>query len=215
MASKKANKTTVFTTNYVSCMWGAGLKGGVVYVASGASHPETVLEDLKKYYGNEIKGYYCKTVDTLESISTKLEKQLEDKNNLSQYLYEVKVTDIKKIIKTVTDSKTGSTMGPVKIKAAKDDDEDDEEESEDEPEPPKKAVKETKKDEKKTEKKEEKKDEKKADAKKVVAKEVKEKDTKKKEATAKITKEEPVKKSNKTVINLSDDSDDDDDEEEN
>jgi hypothetical protein len=222
MATKKINKATVFTTNYVFCVYGGAMKVGLCYATTSDTHPEEELKELYKYYGNEIKGYYCKTTDSLETLSTKLAKELKDKSNLSDYLYEVKVTDIKKIIKTVAESKTGTTMGPVKQKATGDDEEDDDE-SEDEAEPIKKAIKEevkkevkkeTKsKDEKKDEKKDDKKDDKKADTKKVVAKEVKEKDTKKKEVSAKITKEEPVKKSNKTVINLSDDDSDDDEEE--
>ena len=219
MATKKINKATVFTTNYVFCVYGGAMKVGLCYATTSDTHPEEELKELYKYYGNEIKGYYCKTTDSLETLSTKLAKELKDKSNLSDYLYEVKVTDIKKIIKTVAESKTGTTMGPVKQKATGDDEDDDE--SEDEAEPPKKATKEEVKKEvkketkSKDEKKDDKKDDKKADTKKVVAKEVKEKDTKKKEVSAKITKEEPVKKSNKTVINLSDDDSDDDDEEEN
>ena len=218
MATKK-NKTTVFTTNYVYCVYGGGLKVGLSYVTTGATHPETALEELKKFYGNEIKGYYCKTVDSLETISENLKKELKDKTNLSDYLFEAKVTDIKKIIKTVADSKTGSTMGPIKVKETKDedDDEDDDEEEDDKPEPSKKAVKETKsKDEKtkETKVKDEKpketksKDEKKVEPVKKITKDVKE--TKKQDDKKKVTKEET--KSNKTVIQLSDDSDDDEEE---
>ena len=218
MASKK-NKTTVFTTNYVYCVYGGAIKVGLSHVRTGATHPETVLEDLKKYYGNEIKGYYCKTVDSLESISTKLQKELEDKNSLSEYLYEVKVTDIKKIIKTVADSKTGTTMGPPKQKATEDDDDDEESEDDEKPEPAKKVTK--AKDDKDTKEKDTKekdtkvketkaKDEKKVEPKKVATKEIKEtKETKKVDTKKKVTKEDPKEtKSNKTVIELSDDSDD-------
>jgi hypothetical protein len=217
MASKK-NKTTVFTTNYVYCVYGGAIKVGLSHVRTGATHPETVLEDLKKYYGNEIKGYYCKTVDSLESISTKLEEELKDKNGLSQYLYEVKVTDIKKIIKTVADSKTGTTMGPPKQKATEDDD-DEESEEDEKVEVAKKITK--AKDEKDTKEKDTKekdtkvkdtkaKDEKKVDVKKVVIKDTKDvKEIKKVDTKKKVTKEDPVEtKSNKTVIELSDDSDD-------
>ena len=211
MASKKTNKATVFTTNYVFCVYGGAMKVGLCYVTSGETHPETSLQDLKKYYGSEIKGYYCKTVDSLESISNKLSEELKDKSNLSEYLYEVKVTDIKKIIKTVADSKTGSTMGPMKAKKTDDDDdEEDDEEEEEKPEPAKKATKETKAKDSKV--KDEKKDEKKVETtKKPATKDVKEtKDTKdtKKPAAKKVVKEEA--KSNRTVIDIDDDSDDED-----
>jgi len=208
MATKK-NKTTVFTTNYVYCVYGGCLKVGLSYVTTGATHPETALEELKKFYGNEIKGYYCKTVDSLETISANLKKELKDKTNLSDYLFEVKVTDIKKIIKTVADSKTGSTMGPIKVKETKDEDNDsdDDEEEDDKPEPQKKVSKETKvKDEKPKEVKAA--GEKKVEPVKKVTKDVKE--TKKQDDKKKVTKEDT--KSNKTVIQLSDDSDDDEEE---
>jgi hypothetical protein len=208
MATKK-NKTTVFTTNYVYGVYGGGLKVGLCYVTTGATHPETALEELKKFYGNEIKGYYCKTVDSLETISASLKKELMDKTNHSDYLFEVKVTDIKKIIKTVADSKTGSTMGPIKVKETKEDDDESDEEEDEKPEPAKKASKETKaKDEKPKETKAKDEKEKKVEPAKKVTKEVKE--TKKADDKKKVTKEEV--KTNKTVIQLSDDSDDDEEE---
>jgi len=212
MASKK-NKTTVFSSNYVYCVYGGAMKVGLCFVATGAAHAEISLEELKKYYGNEVKGYYCKSTESLTVLTEKLTESLTDKPKLSDNLYEVKVTDIKKMIKTVANSKTGSTMGPVKVKKS-DEDEDDDSEKSDKSEDEDESDEDTKKKDtkKKPAKKETKKESKKAEPEKAIkTKEVKEpKETKesKKKETKKVVKEEP--KSNKTVIELSDDSDEED-----
>jgi len=226
MTTKKNKATTVFTTNYVYCVYGDGLKVQYSYIESSATHPETKLDELKKYYGNGIKGFYCKTTESFESITEKLQKELEDKTSHSDYLYELKVTDAKKIIRSVTGAKTGSTMGPPKVKSSDkkedeededdDDDEDDEDDDEkEEPEVKKKAVKESKTKDVKEAKKETESKKKETESKKKETEskkketESKKKETESKKKEAKIVKEEKIVKSNKTVIEISDDSDED------
>jgi len=117
MATKKTDKVSKAKavkkpTIYASCIYGGALKSGYSIIQASHEHPEIIFEQLKKYYGCDIKGRFCKSTNSIETILEIIEKDLEDKKDAkSDILYKESVTDIIKVIKKATDAKKCTTMG--------------------------------------------------------------------------------------------------------
>lgn len=89
--------------------------------------PEDELENLKKYFGNDIIMRLAKSND-MESDFEKVKNSLEEKNieKKSDYLYCVSCTAISDILRNVTEEKKLSKLGSKEKKEKNDEDNDEE-----------------------------------------------------------------------------------------
>jgi hypothetical protein len=224
MATKKTmKKTPKAELVYAYTVYGGVLKSGISVIGVTPSHPESVFENLKKVYGDDIKGRFVKCTKDFEEVETEITEKLEE-FNMNDLIYKQSVADIVKVLKEVTGATKCATMGIYKTektdKQANESESEVESEAEPEPVATKKTTKAVKKDAEaapaKVKAEKPKVAEKKAE--KPKAEKPKAEKTKGKKATAPLDEsddEVPVKKSNNTKIVVSDDEDDEDDEENN
>jgi len=108
--STKPAKTTKTPTEYVYAYVfnGGVLKHNHCVVSVSKDHPETtVFNELKRYYGNDVKGAYYKCSKSLEEIQAGINYKLKEKA-LGEFLYNITFTDTKKILLDITGLKQSS-----------------------------------------------------------------------------------------------------------
>ena len=105
----KAVKAVKPPTLYTWLMYGGALKTGIVAVGVGYDHPEVELEKYKLYFGNDVKGYYCKCTKSLETVKSAINDELND-SKLNDLLFKKCINDTKKILRDATEAKTCSSM---------------------------------------------------------------------------------------------------------
>jgi hypothetical protein len=196
--------------------YGGIMKAGNSYITITTTHPETELDAVKKYYGDEFKGRWVKSTQSIESLTESLIEKLEE-HKISGDLYKISTSDGVKILKEVFDCSKCSTMGVYKDKEDEEEEEvietkkeepkpkDKKQAKQPEPEKEKKLVKtEPEKESKKEESKSKPKDKDKKQTKQPVTEEIK--DTKISKET-KLSKEN--KKSAKIILSSSDEEEED------
>ena len=196
----KATKTTKATKTPTQYVYAYVFNGGVLkqnhcVVSVTTEHPETtVFNELKRYYGNDVKGAYYKCSKSLEDVQAGITFKLS-KFALGEILYNNNFTETKKILLDVTGLKQCS--GTINVYNKGDDDDETEQKAE-----------KVEQEEKKTEKKSDKKADKKSSSKDKGG------DTKK--ASKKVVNDgsdsddDVQPKTNNTSIELSDESDEED-----
>ena len=119
-SDKKASKSTQWVYAYV--FNGGVLKQNHCVVGVSTEHPETtVFNELKKYYGNDIKGAFYKCSKSAEDIKAGIKFKLS-KECLTDILYNCGYTDAKKVLLEVTGLKQCSgTINVYKEKEGGDD----------------------------------------------------------------------------------------------
>lgn len=111
MATKtKTTKTVKAQKVYAGVTYGGGLKSGVCVVEVGTDLPDQRFEDLKEFYGDDIKLRYVKCEKPLDSVQDAIFEDLES-CKLSKMLFKQSVTEIVKILKKATDAKKCTTLG--------------------------------------------------------------------------------------------------------
>jgi len=122
----KATKPTKAPTQYVYAYVfnGGVLKQNHCVVSVSSDHPETtIFNELKRYYGNDIKGAFYKCSKTLDEVQSGIDLKLK-KYCLGEILFNHNFTETKKLLLEITGLKQCSgTINTFK----KDGDADDEE----------------------------------------------------------------------------------------
>ena len=224
----KTTKATKTSTKYVYAYVfnGGVLKQNHCVVSVSEDHPETtVFNELKKYYGNDIKGAFYKCSKSLDDVQAGITFKLS-KFALGEILYNNNFSETKKILLDVVGLKQCS--GTINVYNKGGDDEETEQKAEtDEKKSTKKASKSKKEETVESEDKDEAEDsepeEKKKPVKKTSSKSKKEKvetddsepeekkTTKKPKKASSKSKETDTKKASNKVINDDSDSDSDTD----
>ena len=101
-SKSKTNKTSA-TYSYAYVFNGGVLKQNHNIVGASLDHPETtVWNEMKKYYGNDLKGAYYKSTKSVDDINAGIKFKLA-KNQLNDMIYnEISYSDTKKILLDVT-----------------------------------------------------------------------------------------------------------------
>ncbi len=115
-ATKKAQ------TVYAWLGYGGVFKAGYSYITTTTTHPETELDAMKKYYGDEFKGRWVKSTQSIESLTESLNEKLEE-HKYSGDLYKISTSDGVKILKEVFGCSKCSTMGVYEDKEDKEEEE--------------------------------------------------------------------------------------------
>jgi len=232
----KATKSTKATKTPTKYVYAYVFNGGVLkqnhcVVSVSEDHPETtVFNELKKYYGNDVKGAYYKCSKSLDDVQAGITFKLS-KFALGEILYNNNFTETKKILLDVTGLKQCS--GTINVYNKGGDNEETEQKAEtEEKKSTKKASKskkeivesedeDTEPEEKKPAKKPAKKTDKKASSKSKKVESVEEaatdsepeekKTTKKSKKASSKPKSTDTKKASKKVVNDDSDSDSDSD----
>ena len=195
--AEKQTKTTKNTTQYVYAyvFFGGVLKQNHCVVGVSVEHPETtVFNELKKYYGNDVKGAFYKCSKSLEDIQAGITFKLS-KFCLTEILFQNGFTETKKILLDITGLK--QCTGTINVFHKKDEDEDD---AKQEPEKDSKNEDDNKESVKVKSKKTENVDETKSKDKKEETKETKSKDKKEEtKETKSSSKKEETKSKDKKV----------------
>ena len=225
----KTTKATKTSTKYVYAYVfnGGVLKQNHCVVSVSEDHPETtVFNELKKYYGNDIKGAFYKCSKSLDDVQAGITFKLS-KFALGEILYNNNFSETKKILLDVVGLKQCSGTINVYNKGGGDDEETEQKAETDEKKSTKKASKSKKEETVESEDKDEAEDsepeEKKKPVKKTSSKSKKEKvetddsepeekkTTKKPKKASSKSKETDTKKASNKVINDDSDSDSDTD----
>lgn len=228
----KATKSTKATKTPTKYVYAYVFNGGVLkqnhcVVSVSEDHPETtVFNELKKYYGNDVKGAYYKCSKSLDDVQAGITFKLS-KFALGEILYNNNFTETKKILLDVTGLKQCS--GTINVYNKGGDDEETEQKAETEEKKSTKKASKSKKeivenedeDTEPEEKKPAKKTDKKASSKSKKVEAVEEaatdseleekKTTKKSKKASSKPKSTDTKKASKKVVNDDSDSDSDDD----
>jgi hypothetical protein len=109
-------------TVYAWLGYGGVFKAGYSYITITTTYPETELDDMKKYYGDEFKGRWVKSTQSIESLTETLNEKLEE-HKYSGNLYKISTSDGVKILKEVFGCTKCSTMGVYEDKEDKDEEE--------------------------------------------------------------------------------------------
>ena len=99
----KTNKSTAQTQYQYAYVFNGGvLKQNHCIVGVSSDHPETtVFNELKKYYGNDIKGAFYKCAKSSEDIKAGIKYKLSD-TCLTEILYNKNFSETKKVLLDVT-----------------------------------------------------------------------------------------------------------------
>ncbi len=100
----KATKATKTHTQYVYAYVfnGGVLKQNHCVVSVSTDHPETtIFNELKRYYGNDIKGAFYKCSKTLEEVQAGIDFKLK-KHCLGEILFNHNFTETKKLLLEIT-----------------------------------------------------------------------------------------------------------------
>ncbi len=122
---KKMSKTATkkAQTVYAWLGYGGVLKAGYSYITITTTHPETELDAMKKYYGDEFKGRWVKSTQSIESLTESMKEKLEE-HKYSGNLYKISASEgVRNILKEVFGCTKCSTMGVYEDKEDKDEEE--------------------------------------------------------------------------------------------
>jgi len=129
-ASKAKTNKSVPTFVYAYVFNGGVLKQNHCIVGVSAEHPETtVFNELKNYYGNDLKGAFYKCSKSMESVKEGIKTNLAD-SRLTDMVFNKNFSDTKKELLNITGLKQCS--GTINVYSKKDDDAKDEGEDEQE-----------------------------------------------------------------------------------
>lgn len=99
----KQNKSKTLNNIVFAYVFNGGvLKQNHCVVGVSTEHPETtIFNELKEYYGNDIKGAFYKCTKTLEEVQAGIDFKLKDQK-LSKILFNNNFTETKKILLDIT-----------------------------------------------------------------------------------------------------------------
>jgi DNA polymerase III gamma/tau subunit len=125
---------------YTYVLYGGVLKTGYCVVGTSFEHPEKEIDRFKTYYSNDLKGAYTKCTKSINTVKEEISDQLQEFSVAgSETIFNKNVTEVKKIIRDVTEGKF--TVMNVLGTEKKANDEKDESEEEEKPKAKKEDVK--------------------------------------------------------------------------